>query len=139
MFVSSASILKLACYAAIQRTNERTKMVSRSGFEISCNARRRYAHVNHQPMHVFIVPLDFILYFSGNGEIGRLQTLVKIFALPPENFMSIMQVSSFTYRRWKFGRKVFRWLRNFPASEYCFVINSHFKLPPPPSLPWQPR
>lgn len=127
MFVSSASILKLARYAAIQRTNERTKMVSRSGFEISCNARRRYAHVNHQPMHVFIVPLDFILYFSGNGEIGRLQTLVKIFALPPPSRKFHVNYAGFKFHL----QKVEVWEESFSLVEKlpCLGILLRHKFP----------
>lgn len=132
MFVSSASILKLARYAAIQRTNERTKMVSRSGFEISCNARRRYAHVNQCTSSSVRFYTIFFRKRRDRPSPDTRENFRPSSSPPPENFMSIMQVSSFTYRRWKFGRKVFRRLRNFPASEYCFVINSHFKLSPSP-------
>lgn len=123
MFVSSASILKLARYAAIQRTNERTKMVSRSGFEISCNARRRYAHVNQCTSS----SVRFILYFSGNEEIGRLQTLVKIFALPPPSRKFHVNYAGFKFHL----QKVEVWEESFSLVEKlpCLGILLRHKFP----------
>lgn len=105
-------------------TNERTKTVSRSGFEISCNARRRYAHVIHRSMS--IVPLE-LYSFRKRKDRPSPDTRENFRLLPPPPRKFHVNYAGFKFHL----QKVEVWEESFSLVEKlaCLGILLRHKFP----------